>query len=498
MLLRKLSDWVGLSRPVTEQPIDYLDRPFLQLDGENFLSIRDSITGIIITGSTGSGKTSGPFLNSIAAAMSLGAGMVIYAVKGNEEVDTYLKLVRKIGRSSVVVHDPLREPANYIESARKRLRGDPAAVEILTKMIASPVNHLSSTSSGDGRHWASHGERLIGSVVALACASDTPLSFRLIQSCLTSAAKSAEESRDPEWQRTDPICKMILQSQERDLSPDEQQAVDDAGDLWLNELPSASHKLRDSYFSMISGPINQLVRGTHGRFLNADSAAVDHDFVLKHNGILIYNCPVQQVGSIGHTLAKIHKQDFAMAAFRRRVSTNTKPVYICQDEFQHLVDVSDSGTGTVAEIEVRTQLRSRRVSVICATQTVPGMTLACKATKHSEQAALAILNSMGCKCWTSNTCYSTTDWFNKTIASVPSFRPSFGTSDGTKGKADKSKSSSINMTRELRSEFERFELQRLRTGGPPDYQVDAIVCVAGQRFASGKNAAKVAFRQVIL
>lgn len=124
---------------VTLTPFQYdLDTPLLQVTPKDTWTIGDAMGGVIIFGTTRSGKTSGPFQYVIRSLLKSGAGGIFFASKGRAP-EEYRKLCEETGRAEDVILFGPNHPQTFdflTHEARSQKKGEVIIRNIVAYFLA--------------------------------------------------------------------------------------------------------------------------------------------------------------------------------------------------------------------------------------------------------------------------------------------------------------------------------------------------------------------------
>ncbi len=448
--------------------------------------------GIFLTGAVGAGKTSVMHHVFLGAARG-GASVVCMTVKPSD-CEEYRKLALKCGRQPVI-YRPLEQGFNPVKLMIEHTAGTLGAHEKVVALLTDTLKRLQGGSpSGDSGFFVKQAEHFVSQLTTLAMAGEEIPSFQWILKCMNSVPQSVEEAADPEWQASCRVCQVIKRSHQRELSEAEKVDRDEAARWWLQDVAKIPAKTMASIALTLQGPLSQLTRGELGHILNDPDADFDPSFVSETPSVLIIDASTQEYGELGVCLQRMIKRALFESLKTRDISQRPFPVVILQDEVQELID-------SRIEIELLRTMRSRRVSMVIATQNLSNLKVAVGHEPQADSIAHAIAVLPGVKVMLANSDFETLSWCEKTLTSTPQIKSSFGTKDqsGEEKRAQgHSSGKSSNFSMEFLPAVPACEIARLKTGGPANKGiVEAVITKMGP-FKSGRNHIIVAFQQINL
>ena len=477
-----------------KRPNQSLDAPMLLLNKSgDAIFWRDAMTNIFFTGSVGSGKSSA-LLHLAASAMRGGASVVCFTVKPTDAAE-YSRLAEKCGRSPVI-YRPLEQAFNPVKLMLEHTEGTLGSHEKIVSLIMDTTKRLQSGSAtGDAGFFIMQAEHFVSQLVTLAIAGGVIPSFKWILDCMNSVPQSKEEAAGPQWQASCPVCEAIRLSHQRELSDADKADRDSAAKWWLQDVVKIPSKTMASIVLTLQGPLSQLTRNELGQILNDPGADFDPGFVSETPTVLIIDASTQEYGELGVCLQRMIKRALFESLKTRDVDKHPFPVMIVQDEVQELLDAH-------TEPELLRTMRSRRVGVVMATQTISNITLAVGQSPQAEAISQSICGLPGVKIIMANTDPETLSWCERTLTSTPQMKTSFGTKDQSieekKGQG-KSSGKTSNFSIEYQPSVHACEIAQLKTGGPANKGiVECFITKLGPPFKSGKTNIKVAFKQINL
>lgn len=479
-MIRTLQKWLNPS-PVPSAG-DELDRPLLFF-GDDSLRLRDCVEGIFISGSTGSGKTSGSGAALARAYLQHGFGGLVTCAKP-DDAEIWRRYARETGRERDLIFFGPRHPHrfNYLNFAASLTPADLRPTENLTQLLGTVIevaNRGQSANSQDP-YWARAAQQLIRNAVdlVLLARGARGLTLHEIYQVIISAPTDSDQLRSKDWQRGS-RCMQLLDGAHRTFqSPISRHDLTITSNYWLKEFPNLSPRTRGCVISMVTTGIDPLLRGSVHELTNTTTSVTP---TATHLGkIIILDLPAKLYHSAGVLVQLIWKQLWQQATEARRVQLGSMPTFCFCDEAQTFVSRNDSTFLMTA--------RSSRACAIYLTQNLPNFRSALGKAETD-----ALIGNLTTKIYHQNGCNETNTHASETISRCWRLRASSGTSrsDDSNGHEKTSHNSSLSDSHEYEVPPEEF--LRLRRGGPSNnHRVDAIIC---RPWSRGRSFIRATFRQ---
>jgi len=325
--------------------------------GEDAFHLSDALTGAVVFGATGSGKTSG-----VAKHLAYGylandfGGLVLCAKK--EERRQWEQWADEVGRTDdlVIVDATGKYRFNFLEWEASR----PDASGGLTINIVAILDEIAgaiSTSAGkaaggggDNRFWEDSLHHLNINLVDLITFAGLRVSLPLMQDILNSAPLGLAQVADQKWLENS-ICAQTLVEAEKaaaKASDDVRADFEQCRKYWLQEYPLLSEKTRSIItltFSMLAHPF--ITRPMRKLFASDTNIKPEDTFDGK---IIIVDLPVQDFRMAGRVASLAWKYCFQIAVMRRSPPAEgyLRPVFLWADEAQNFVTEHDAVYQAVA------------------------------------------------------------------------------------------------------------------------------------------------------
>lgn len=470
------------------------------LEGHGDFRLSDAVTGVIVFGATGSGKTSGPAKFLAYGYLAHGFGGVVLCAKA-EEREQWQKWAEKTGRTNDLVIISRDGPNCFNpldwEAKREGKGGGGIAINVVA-LLDELIGAVSgqARSGGDAKFFEDALHHLSVHLVGLVLlVPSLRMSFSLLCDVLMNAPRSRGEAESEEWWRTS-VCAQVLDEANRVTTEtgDAEAQADFHGhrDYWLIEFPALAERTRSIVtmsFSMLVQPFT--LRPL--RRLLADKTTIKPEDTFDGK-IIIVDLPVQQYGLAGRIANLIWKYCFQQAVMRRGGGQDqdkrTRPVFLWADEAQNFVTEQDSVYQAVA--------RSARGCTVYLTQNREML----RRVLGSDDRVDSLLGNLQSK-WFCQNAGSTNEWAAKLLGErwVKVETTSTGAgSGGQQGGTHVNVGSSEAPQRRLYVEPSRFTT--LKRGGPHNgYKVEAVLYNGGQQYEIRNSAGsfeRVPYAELVL
>jgi hypothetical protein len=293
------------------------------------------------------------------------------------------------------------------------------------------------------------------------------------------------------WKEGSALWRVIQEAEARGIPPDEQHDWKEAKDWALTRYPQLNNETRSSIDAHVWNTLNLCNRGNLRKVLSGQSTWQPE---LLEQGCITFIDPGEMAGTAEAvaqgTIFKYMTQRWLMG---RAIHPDTPPVQLLVDEFhRHCTEWDADFQATYA--------RSARCLTCYATQTIANVEKALGGGDIGKAAASALNSNLAIKIFTR--CITDHE-HNQQSASmcgigwreVPGWtinaQPAKDQMDIFPGRMTRSRSRTVSLQQTWMVDPHVF--QHLQAGGPPDFEVGAIV--AGKIFSNGEVWIPVTFKQ---
>jgi type IV secretory system conjugative DNA transfer VirD4/TraG family protein len=475
-------------------------------------SIRDSVTGIAVFGSTGSGKTSGPGAFIARHYLAEKFGGCVLTTKSSDR-DDWVNYCREADRlDDLIILEPngkhFFDFLGYEASHSKGHSYTQNIAETLKVVIRSSEQKNSGKS--DDPFWENALDQVIFFSIELCLLAYERLSLQQLYDVALSAPQKDERPKSSQGKtafiKAFELAQFSVQLQTNQfmdaLSRENKESikrpdnfermvlagVKDAARLkavdqfFIETYRNLAEKTRSIVnlswtgflFSLMKEPIYSLFCKNASTFTPEDC--------LKGKVVLL-NLPLKKYHKAGRDVQILFKYIWQKAMERRDTSKNTRPVFLFVDEAQNFLHEYDA--------EYLSTARSSRIANVFMSQNLPNYYAMMGGDIHkSEHRVKSMLGNLATKFFCCNTCTDTNNWASQLIGSGYTEKTSRNVS--VSGEF----SSSTNTSYEPEPMVRPEQFCHLRTGGPDNgMNVDTYVHRQGKLFDNGHNFKKVIFKQ---
>ena len=499
--------------PASNDPEDLLDQTLYEVPGTGTnITWADSVEGTLITGATGSGKSSGPGRHAALAMLKSGFGFCILCAKPDEK-DRWVRYAEEAGRTNdlVIFNKSSGLKFNFLKYEMER--GGEGAGDVLNAinslMNLNEQNRVYRSGGGgdnEERFWDNSLRRLISRTITLLKLAGEEVSIlnmrRIVSNCFKEdepkiyehlkRTSTTSEDIDPNtrreaqadlalWIKSNYFLQVLEAiDSKRFNSPEEEDDALLVIDYWLKEFPKISDRttsiIVESYMGIIEPFLN------NGILKNQFSGGLDEELMpegtVSSNKIIIIDFPIKEFG-----ISTIYKTTFQAAMERRNIreEEHPKPVGLWIDEYQSFCNpMTDSLFQTIA--------RSSWIATVYITQNVNNIYFV-MGNNMPEARAKSLLGNLNLKYFASNADVETNHWASEMIGQHLSDLQNLSISKDMEVSKTKHQQMQYRVTPD--------HFTTLKTGRQANnYIVEAIAFKAGKLWGrENENYATVAFKQ---
>jgi hypothetical protein len=460
-------------------------------DGSGW-TLSDALTGCLVTGSTGGGKSSGPgalFRNALLTSTKTlpgGCGGLVLIAKNGEAQD-WIAAAKKCGRSSDIVRITADEGCPYAFNflAWMASWGDGAArgpipVVAMLEEIASAVDPASA-GGGDGENAffaGAHRTKLMN-LVHLCQLARLPVSLPLMRAISSSAPQNSAQVNDPVWKRSSECWAALCEADA--ATRGEPAAVADFAECrryFLSDYVSLSDRTRGVIEIMFTNLVRPfLTRPLRPLFCEQTTITPEACF---DGRIVLLDIPTQELHLTAKLAAIAWKRSFQLAIMRRHGPPGSlRPAFLFADECQNFLSPKDTEYQAVA--------RSAGGITILLSQQISGIREAMGSDDKSENLTANLQTKVFCQ----NTGESNS-WASSLIGerytNITNINVGRGGGLQAGVMAEASTNAGVSRHEEKRAWIEPSAFQKLRRGGAAHaYLVDAVIFCGGKLFPNERG-----------
>ncbi len=453
--------------------LEELDVPLLSFSKDDHFTCKDSMEGLMIFGTSGSGKTS-----SVGAQVALQmlrngyGGLVLLAKPEIELWKTYCKIAGRLDDLRVI------EPGgpyrfNFIDYEARQQQGDGAG---LAANIADIILKLSDVAGNSGQQNDSfwEGERLkslINPIEAVILAGNE-LTPKSIYDVVISAPSSDEELDSKKWRDSSHCYQTLLKIRQRiernELTEEEIDDYHVLEDYFLLEHLRLHEKTRGIVRAMFTSFFTEFNRRPNRKLFCSDTTITPEACLTGK--IIIVNLPARNYNKVGIVAQKLMKLMFQRTVERSmdHIKHRAK-MFLFADEFQTFFYPYD--------VDYQATARSSGVATVYLTQNLPNVYNAAGGGPDAENRIKALVANLNTQVFLANSDLCTNTYAADLIGKHTNWTKSKNRSMG--GDVSFSKGEQESLDYVLRPEA----FHKLRTGGRKNnYLVDGYIVKTGTVF----------------
>lgn len=379
-------------------PFD-LDYPLVQLSGysQDTLTLEDFATGCFITGSSGSGKTTGPGAHIARAFLRAGYGGLVLTVKPGDRAQ-WEQWCRQTGRLDdlVVMDDTARYRFNFMQYESQRTSPGGGLTSNLANLF---VTIMEATDSGQAnahdQFWRLAVKQLLKNTIDLLLAADEELSITNLKRVVISSPDHPERLHDANWAARSYCIQCLEATKFKVLSEDRRIDLDEVERYFLVEGPGQDSDTRANVIQTFSVMADGFCRDLFRKLFSTD-LNITPEWSSKGK-IILLDIPVKTHNEAGRTAQVAWKYLWQQAMERRQTESHDKrihPAFLYMDEFQEFATSNSDAL-------FQATARSSRVCTVCLTQSIAGLynRMGGHNGKHAVDALLANMSiKVMCAC----------------------------------------------------------------------------------------------------
>ncbi len=455
-----------------------LSQRIVSFSPSSHLTLGIATEGILIVGTTGSGKSSGSGRTIAYSFLQAGFGGLVLCVKPDERRmwETYCGETGRL--DDLVIFGPEEKwRFNFVNYELTRAGRGAGLVENIRKLIVNVAeirNRNAGNSGGqdDGKYWEASGDQLLRNLLNLLMLARDGITISDLHELLLSAPKSKEMAASQEWRRGSMCFRCLAEANAKAKTPSQEKDFKVIEAYWLVHYPQLAEKTRSIIESTFTALVDVLNRGLL-RDLFCEGTNLTPE-AIEQGKIILIDLPVKEYMEVGQYAAAIWKYCCQQAFERRDLETSPRPLFIWQDEGQMFTLPSDMLFQCTA--------RAFKVATVILTQNISNFYATMGGGQQSKSVVDSLFGNLNLKILHANSDSATNQWAADLIGRKSKFMMSsnqghdgddfFSTLAGMG-----SPHASHGMSEQLQYELEpSFFGSELRTGGAQnDYLVDAIL-----------------------
>jgi len=397
-----------------------LDQPLLKLTPWDVWTIRSAAAHTLVTGASGSGKTSGPANSLTMGFLSAGMGALALCYKV-DEADLWDSRAAQTGRGkSLMRWSGPNYRFNFIAYFLEKYgaKGIGSVIETLVSLL--DMMRLAGSSPGrtSDQFWLDAIREMMRHTLAILHAATGTVRIADLIAFIRSAPQTPEQMKDPEWQKGSFFFKMFAKA--HGVIEPEGEAT--SLSYWRDDYGKLDNKTRSNIQISLTTALGRLSSGLlHDLFCTDTNIWPELCF---DGAIIVMDFPPAVFGEDGVVAQLLFKNCWQQAMLARNAlppDYRRRFVALVMDECQAFIVPSDA--------DFLATCRSSRVCVLCLTQSLPTIYSKIGGDNPKDRAHHFISN-FSTKIWCSNSCVETNTWASDTIGRSLQRRGSFNQGQG--------------------------------------------------------------------
>lgn len=462
------------------------DRVLIDLSGQKHpadaLTLRDSFENVFITGSTGSGKTSGSGYMLANALLDIRnarpeerAGMIIFLYKRTDKQD-WLRWIFMNNREKDLIH--LKATDNHVFNPLERYQTAEPMNAVNTLMNISQLALGGGNRKEGESFWEMEMQKRLDRLIRLNQLANLPLNILTLNQIHVSAPMTPEQLTDENF-RKESFCWQLL-AEAANIHGQDHPAFRMVEDYFVREMPWLADRTASSIRAMTSAILEPFVSSSLLRrfFCGESSLTLEDAFSGK---IILLDIPVQTYEHAGRICQIMFKYVFQKAVEQRDLKQYPNPLIFWQDEAQVFLTPYDHSFMSTC--------RSSRAGSVILSQNISNFYAALGGGPQAEAQVNSLLALCNTKIFHANNDFVTNEWAAKTIGMGVRHLTSMSVGY---------QSETAGSSQHIHFLVEPREFSMLRNGGPEnDWLVDSIIAGTGRIFSTGENYLPATFEQSI-
>jgi len=445
------------------------------------LFLRDCCESILITGSKGSGKSSGAFKTLSKSFLRSQYGGIFLCVKP-DDVEDYTSWIKEAGREKDIIYLS-KEKFDFLHYENTRGGSDAGKPLNLVHLITSisQTGKKGSEAAKADNYFDDKVEQLCLHTINLLQLSNRAVNLETIYNLVRKYPV-----KDLKGQIIiDPALNLLFEIAENKADTEKtKKRLKIVKDFILEEYPNTPDKTRDCINSTFTILVQKILLDDVGDLLCSGTCTFDPQKIIEEGKLLIVDYQLKKYGVLGKIVNVIMKTLFQKALERRTDKGELmRPFCFFADEFQNFI--------TDEDFEFEATARSSKAISIYATQTINNLF----SVLGKRDKALAFLENINIKIAHKNSCKETNEYFCNKIdeMTVERSNASFGKSAGQQGG---SSSQSTGYSEQKERMLKPYDISKLLKGGPQNNSiVSAYLYKNGDIFSNSLPYIQVYFNQ---
>lgn len=399
-----------------------LNDTLLPLGGGSHFTLGDALEHVLVTGGTGSGKTSGPLKAFLMAYLRAGFGGLVLTTK-EDDCARVMALARECGREQdvIIVNPHTMHRFNFLNYEFSRSGRGAGLVDNAVALLMEAVENRSeggSRNSSDA-YWTEGVRRLLRHAMETLLAAGHKVSMWGIKDIVDGMPFFNDTTNRPEYPEGSFLLECLEQAKQRGGQ------IRHLEQYWLREMcRKGSERQVAGIVSTFTGMCDPFLYGVVADLFASDAQDFYAPDLCRVGLIVVIDLPVSEFGEVGRTAQLIMKKTFIDELLRRQgLQPGEVPCFLLCDEYQFLATNSDA--------KLLQAGRSSYAGALVATQNINNLYAAMGDSANAQSKAHASISNFQTLAFCQNGDKFTNEWAAETIGRTIVRRANMNTSNST-------------------------------------------------------------------
>jgi len=476
-----------------------LDKALLWLSRKDMLSVRDFLRQVLVTGGSGSGKSSGVVQTIARACLKQGFAIVVFVAKLSE-VTAWKEYARATGRlDDLIIMEPGgRYKFNFLDYEMNRPGGGESENIVTMFLILMKMGgRVERSQHSGGSHdpfWEQAMREALKYAIELLKLAHQPVTLSDISRIICEAPTEGKQlerfnnlvgSEDSEaykeldeWSKEYFTVNCLAWASYNAKTRSEERDFEVIKSYFLKDFATLAPNTRTGVIAQLNAFASPFKTGMLAEYFTEETSPEIFPEEIFKGKILIINFAIKKLLQVGIYAQSIYKYLLEQAIERRPIDDNSKPVFLFIDEAQYFLNGQDAFFLPTA--------RDHLASTIVVTQNLNNLYATMSGANPRDQVN-SILGNLNLKFFHANDCPDTNAWAANVIGQTFQEKDSFNFNGGGAGGS---------FSQQVHYQVLPQEFTMLRTGSAVNnFKIDAIISCSGKKFSNGKNYMRVVFEQ---
>lgn len=437
-----------------------LDRVLFPWTPRNLFTIRDLLEGVFVTGSIGSGKTSGSGAFLAEALLKQGFGGLVLVAKPSE-TDLWRKYARAYGREDdlIIFSQNSGYGFNFLDY-ESNIRNDKGSG--IVHNIADVLKTVIKTSDIEGSEsdkafWDGTLKQLLVNAIELVQLVNKQIKMSELYLVVQSAPRTKAQLQNAQWREKSACFRLIHRAAsaisdapESDYKNQCARKIKNIENYFFGNWLNLSEKTRSIVEQMFFSFTDHFIREPLFDLFCKETNITPEDTI--KGKIIVVDLPVLTYENTGRNAQILWKYIWQRAMQRRQISEKSRVTFLWADEAQYFLHPND--------VKFQSTIREYRAATIYITQNLPNFYLNAGGVTLGKTRFQALAGNLSTKIFHANSDVETNQYASELIGKYWRWSRNSGYTQGEKASFSQGESESLSY------KVEPDEFTRLPTGGP--------------------------------